>query len=39
MRVMLDNSIFGHSQFAEWTMVPQGPLFGIQNQHYEVSER
>ena len=36
MRVMLDNSIFGHSQFAEWAMGSPGPLFGIQDQHYEV---
>lgn len=28
MRVMLDNSIPGHSQLCEWETGPQGPLFG-----------
>jgi hypothetical protein len=36
MRVMLDNSIPGHSQLCDWAMGPQGPLFGVQNQHCEV---
>jgi hypothetical protein len=36
MRVMLDNSVFAHSQFAEAAMEPQGPRFGVQNQDYEV---
>jgi len=36
MRVMLDNGITGHSQLCEWTMGPQGPLFGAHNQHCEV---
>jgi hypothetical protein len=36
MRVMLDNGIFGHCQFAESVMGPQGPRFGIENQHYLV---
>lgn len=36
MRVMLDNSICSHSQFAEPSMGPQGPRFGPQNAHYEV---
>ena len=36
MRVMLDNSIFSHSQFAESTMGPQGPRFGIHSQDNRV---
>jgi hypothetical protein len=36
MRVMLDNSIFAHSQFAEPANGPQGPRFGVHNQHYLV---
>ena len=36
MRVMLDNSVYGHSQFAEPAMGPQGPRFGIHNQHCQV---
>lgn len=36
MRVMLDNSIPGHSQLCDWEMGPQGPLFGPRNQHFEV---
>jgi len=35
MRVMLDNSIPGHSQLCDWAMGPQGPLFGAQS-HCEV---
>jgi hypothetical protein len=35
MRVMLDNSIPGHSQLCDWVMGPQGPLFGAQS-HCEV---
>lgn len=31
MRVMLDNSIPGHSQLCDWDMGPQGPLFGAQS--------
>jgi hypothetical protein len=37
MRVMLDNSVFGHSQICEWATGPQGTHFGIDNQHYEVA--
>ncbi|MGP8173500.1 MAG: hypothetical protein ACLP7O_03005 [Terracidiphilus sp.] len=34
--MMLDNSIFAHSQFAEAAEGPQGPRFGVHNQHYLV---
>lgn len=36
MRVMLDNSICSHSQFAEPVMGPQGPRFGPRNAHFQV---
>jgi hypothetical protein len=36
MRVMLDNGIFGHSQFADSAMGPQGQRFGPGNQHHQV---
>ncbi len=36
MRVMLDNSIPGHSQLCDWAMGPQGPLFGPVYGRYEV---
>lgn len=36
MRVMLDNSVYAHSQFAEPARGPQGPRFGIHNQQYQV---
>jgi len=36
MRVMLDNGIFGHSQFAESVLGPQGPRFGIHDQDNQV---
>lgn len=34
---MLDNGIFGHSQFAEAATGPQGPRWGTQSQHCQVS--
>ena|SRR3984957_16139715 len=37
MRVMLDTSIFAHSQFADSARWHQGPRFGARNQHLEVS--
>jgi hypothetical protein len=33
---MLDNGIFSHSQFAEAAEGPQGPRFGVHNQHHLV---
>jgi len=36
MRVMRDNGIFAHSQFAIAADGPQGPRFGVQNQDYLV---
>jgi hypothetical protein len=33
---MLDNGIFGHSQFADSAMGPQGPRFGPGNEHHQV---
>lgn len=36
MRVMLDNSIPGHSQLCDWAIGPQGPLFGPYNQDDKV---
>lgn len=36
MRVMLDNGAYGHSQFAESVMGPQGPRFGIRDQNNQV---
>jgi len=36
VRVLLDNSIPGHSQLCDWAMGPQGPLVGPYNQDDRV---
>jgi hypothetical protein len=36
MRVMFDNNVFSHSQFANAVMRPQGPAFGKRDQHVLV---